>query len=50
MKPRGPLSQLRYFERLVNNYTGRRTLTKPLRPIYRAVPSPVGAILRVLSL
>ena len=50
MKPRGALGQLRAFERLVNRYTGRRMLTKPLRPIYRAVPSPVAIILRTLSL
>lgn len=50
MKPRGPLGQIKAFKRLVNRYTGRRFLTKPLRPIKRMFPSPMGVILRALSL
>ena len=50
MKPRGPLSQLRALSNVMDKYTGRRLLTKPLQPIYRAVPSPTATLLRVLGL
>lgn len=50
MKPRRPLSELRAFRNVMDKYTGRRLLTKPLQPIYRVIPSPVATLLRVLGL
>lgn len=50
MKPRGPLSQLRAFQSVIDKYTGRRLLMEPLRPIYRLIPSPAGILLKALAL
>uniref|UniRef100_A0A6M3LYL2 Uncharacterized protein n=1 Tax=viral metagenome TaxID=1070528 RepID=A0A6M3LYL2_9ZZZZ len=50
MKPIRPLSELRAFRNVIDKYTGRRLLTAPLRPIYRAIPSPAAALLRILAL
>lgn len=49
MKPRRPLSELRAFRRVIDKYTGRRLIMRPLRPIYRLVPSPIATLLRVLG-
>jgi len=50
VKPRRPLSELRAFRSVIDRYTGRRLLTRPLRPIYRLTPSPIAILLQVLGM
>ena len=50
MKPIRVLSELRAFRRVIDKYTGRSLIMKPLAPIYRTIPSPAATLLRVLGL
>lgn len=50
MKPRRSLLEYTRFRNVIDKYTGRRLLTKPLRPVYRLIPSPTATLLRVLGL
>ena len=50
MKPIRVLRELKAFRRVIDKYTSRRLLMKPLRPITRLIPSPIGILLRVLGL
>ena len=49
-KPRRVLIELRAFSNVIDKYTGRRLLMKPLAPIRRLTPSPIAMLLRVLAL
>lgn len=49
MKPIRPLSELRAFQRTIDKYTGRRLIMRPLRPIYRLIPSPIAMLLQALG-
>jgi len=49
VKPRRVLSELRAFRSVIDKYTGRRLIMRPLRPIYRLIPSPIGILLGVLG-
>lgn len=46
MKPRRPLRELQAFRRTIDRYTGRRLIMKPISPILRLIPSPLGALFR----
>jgi len=50
VKPRRVLSEFRAFQNVIDKYTGRRLLMKPLAPIRRLTPSPIGILLRALVL
>lgn len=45
MKAKSPLGELRALRRVIDQYTGRRLLMRPLAPVRRIVPSPIGYIL-----
>lgn len=50
MKPRRVLSELRAFRGVIDKYSGRRLIMRPLRPIYRIIPSPIGVLLKALRM
>jgi len=50
VKARRPLSELTAFRSVIDKYTGRRLIMRPLRPIYRLVPSPIATLLQVLGM